>query len=295
MSVGEKTQEIAKRKLIDIVMSDIFYGISMPTQGLLMLYGLPPTNVYETVKEFKRIFVEKEKLVEKKYYDILEEIMIKYYKGWEHEKLKEVSGKEVDKLLKDSEDYLKKLKELRVEVEKRISKKTFDEIYTNVFKIMKSLFGNKNETALIKEYIKEIVNKGKGNPKFIHTLNELEEIKKKYKTKKVPNILEFERIRKDSVYLIESLIEYGQRKELGLLEKTKVILTYKGKHAELFLTEPAFLVEGNEIRKITNKVEKSNANELNEILSKYKEHRVKIDAEMIKLLEKELGKFDITL
>ena len=38
---------------MDIVMGDIYWGISMPTQGLLMLYGLPPTNTYETVKEFK--------------------------------------------------------------------------------------------------------------------------------------------------------------------------------------------------------------------------------------------------
>jgi len=206
MSVGEKTHEIAKRKLIDIVMGDIFYGISMPTQGLLMLYGLPPTNVYETVKEFKRIFVDKEKLIEKKYFDILNEIMIKYYKDWEHGKLKEVSGKEIDKLLKNSEDYLKRLKEVRLEVEKRITKKTFNEIYTNVFKIMKSLFKDKSEKALVEEYKNEIVNKGKGNPRFIHTLNQLIDTKKKYKTKKAPSLLEFESLRKDSVYLIEEFL-----------------------------------------------------------------------------------------
>ena len=296
MSVGEKTQEVAKRKMIDIVMSDIFYGISMPTQGLLMLYGLPPTNVYETVKEFKRIFVDKEKLVEKKYYDILEEIMIKYYKGWEHEKIKEISGKEIDKLMKNSQEYSKKLKELRAELEKRVSKKTFDEIYENVFKTMKSLFGKKSETSLIKDFEKELVNKGQTNPKFLHTLNQLIDVKKKYKTKKVPNILEFERIRKDSVYLIEALIEYGQRKEMGLLQKTKVVITYKGKHAELFLTKPAFLVEENKILKIEgDKIKKSNPNEFNTALSKYKGRRIVLDSKLMKLLKKELGDFDIAL
>ena len=296
MSVGEKTQEVAKRKMIDIVMSDIFYGISMPTQGLLMLYGLPPTNVYETVKEFKRIFVDKEKLVEKKYYDILEEIMIKYYKGWEHEKIKEISGKEIDKLMKNSQEYSKKLKELRAELEKRVSKKTFDEIYENVFKTMKSLFGKKSETSLIKDFEKELVNKGQTNPKFLHTLNQLIDVKKKYKTKKVPNILEFERIRKDSVYLIEALIEYGQRKEMGLLQKTKVVITYKGKHAELFLTKPAFLVEENKILKIEgDKIKKSNPNEFNTALSKYKGRRIVLDSNLMKLLKKELGDFDIAL
>ena len=47
-------------------------------------------------------------MLEKKYIDILEEIVIKYYKGYEHEKVKEVTGKEVDKLLKDTEDYFKR-------------------------------------------------------------------------------------------------------------------------------------------------------------------------------------------
>jgi uncharacterized protein (UPF0332 family) len=296
MSAGDKTKEIIKRRFIDIVVNDIYWGVSMPTQGLLMLYGIPPTNAYETVKEFKRIFVDKEKLVEKRYSDILEKVIIKYYKGIDHDKIKEVSGKEIDGLLKDSEDYLKRLKELRVEIEKRMMKKTFEEIYTNVFNIMKSLFGEKKQEELIRNFEKEIINKGKGDPRFLHTLNELINIKKKYKIKKVPNLLEFERIRKDSVYLIEALIEYGQRKELGLLKKTKIVLTYKDKHADLFLTNPAFLVINEKnIKKITNKIEESNINELNQTLANFKGQRIVIDAKVMRLLKKELGEYDICL
>ena len=120
--------------------------------------------------------------------------------------------------------------------------------------------------------------------------------KKKYKTKKAPDILEFERIRKDSVYLIEALIEYGQRKQMGLLQKTKVVITYKDKHAELFLTKPAFLVDGDKIKKIEgNKMMDSDPNEFNQILTNYRGNRITINAEMIQVLEKELGKFDINL
>jgi predicted nucleotidyltransferase len=296
MSVGDKTKEIVKRRLLDILMGDIFYGVSMPTQGLLMLYGVPPTNVTETPKEFKRIFVDKEKLVEKKYADILEEIMIKFYKGYEHEKIKEVSGKDIDRLLKNSEDYLKRLKELRKEIEKRMVKKTFSEIYTNVFKIMKALFGNKTEQQLIKKYEKEIVNKGKGNPKFIHTLNELISVKKKYKSKKAPSAYAFETLRKECVYLIDSLVEYGQRKELGLIEKSKVVLTFKGKHIDLFLTKPAFLVSENKIKKIEGKqIKDSDMNEFNQVISKFKGKKIKMDNEMLGILKKEFGEFDINL
>ena len=294
MSAGDKTQDIAKRKLIDIVIGDIYWGVSMPTQGLLMLYGIPPTNAYETVKEFKRIFVDKEKLVEKKYADILENVIIKYYKGFDHGKIKEVSGKEIDKLLGDSADYLKKLKEIREEIEKRMQEKTFEEIYENVFKIMKNLFGNKSEGGLIKEYEKEIVNKAKGNPKYIHTLKQLEDIKRKYKNKKAPTKQLFEHTRKDSVYLIESLVEYAQRKELGLLEKTKVVITHKDKHSELFLTKPSFLVDDKGVKKIEGgKIMDSDANELNKVLSSFKGQKANLDSKMMKLLEKELGAFSV--
>jgi len=294
MSAGDKTQDIAKRKLMDILMGDIYWGVSMPTQGLLMLYGIPPTTPKETVAEMKRIFVDKEKLLEKKYWDILDEIVIKYYKGYEHGKVKEVSGKDIDRLLKDSEDYLKRLKELREEIEKRMQEKTSAEIYENVFKIMKNLFGNKSESVLIKEYEKEIINKAKGNPRYLHTLNELVDIKKKYKNKKVPTKQAFEHTRKDSVYLIESLIEYAQRKELGLLEKTKLVLTHKNKHSELFLTKPSFLVHEDKVKKIEGgKLMDSDSNEFNKILSEFKGQKANLDSKMMKLLEKELGSFEI--
>ncbi len=301
MSTGDKTKEIVKRRLMDIVLGDLYWGVITPSQGLLMLYGLPPQSVKETVAEMKRIFVDKEKLLEKKYWDILEEIVIKYYKGYEHGKIKEVSGNEVDKLLKGSEEYLKRLKELREEIEKRMQEKTLKEIYENTFKIMGSLFGSKAETVLIKNYEKEIVNKAKGNPRFIHTLNELVKMNRDYKSKKIPSKYDFERLRKDSVYLVQELIEYGQRKELGLLQKTKVVLTYKkdgkDKHAELFLTKPAFLAieGGKEILKITDKITNSDSNEFNKILANYKGKQAKIDIDLMKVLKKELGDFDINL
>ncbi|MFA5856347.1 MAG: DUF2680 domain-containing protein [Candidatus Pacearchaeota archaeon] len=295
MSMGDKTSEIVKRRLLDIVIGDIYWGVITPSQAILMLYGLPPTTVKETVPEMKRIFVDKEKLLEQKYVDILEEILIKYYKGYEHQKIKEVSGKDVDRLLKNAEDYLKRLKELREDLEKQMQKKTFEEIYTNVFKIMGSIYGEKSESELIKTFEKEMVNTGKIHPKFLHTVNELLSIKKDYKNKKLPTKYAFETLRKDSVYLIESLVEYSQRKELGLLEKTKITLTFKDKHAELFLTKPSFLVHDNKVKKITDKIENSDMNEFNKVLTEHKGSKTKLDNHMMNLLRAELGEFDIVM
>ncbi len=298
MSTGDKTIEIIKRRMLDIIIGDLYWGVITPTQALLMLYGLPPLAVKETVKEFRKIFVEQEKILEKKYADILEEIVVKYYKGYEHGEIKEVSGKDIDRLMKDFEDFLKRLKELREDIEKRMNQKTFEEIYENVFKLVKALFGNKSESALIEDYEKEIVNKGKGNPRYIHTLHKLVDVKKKYKTKKAPSKYDFERLRRDTVYLVQELVEYGQRKELGLLQKIKVILTAKGKHYEMLLTKPAFLVDAQaqKIKKIEGgKIKDSNLNEMNQILSSYRGGRVVLDDEIMKVLKKELGEFDVSL
>ena len=104
-------------------------------------------------------------------------------------------------------------------------------------------------------------------------------------------------MRKDSVYLVQELIEYAQRKELGLLQRTKIVLTSKGKSYELLLTKPAFLiVEGKDIKKIdSGKVMVSDANEMNQVLSTYRGGRVVIDNELMKALKKEIGDYEINL
>jgi len=300
MGMGDKTKDIVKRRLLDIVMGDIYWGIITPSQALLMLYGLPPTNVYETVAEVKRIFVDKEKLLEKKYWDILEDIAIKYYKGFEHGKINEVSGEEVDKLLKNSQDYLKRLKQLREELEKRMTEKLFKEIYNNIFEMLKNLFGKNTESGLIRNYEREIINSAKGDPRSLKTLNKLISMKKEFNGKKAPTKYDFESLRKESVYLVQEITEYSQRKELGLLQKSKVIISFRDgkeeKHAELFLTKPSFLVNGQNIHKIEGeKFLKTDVNELNEVLSNYRGGRIIISDELIKVLKKEIGDFNISL
>jgi len=294
MSMGDKLGEGIKRRLLDIVMGDLYWGVITPSQALLMLYGLPPPTTKEIVGEMKRIFLDKEKMLEKRYIDILEEIVIKYYKGYEHGTVKEVKGTDVDRLLKDSEDYMKRLKELRVQIEKRAQEKIIEENYETVFKILKGLFGNKPESQLIAEFEKELVNKGRTDPRFLHILKELLDAKKRMKNKKKPTSHEIEQIRKNAVMLINNLIEYGQRCELADLQKSKVILSTKaGKKAELFLTNPVFIIHEGKIKKITDKVEESTHEEFQNIVQQQKGKPGKIDQKILDILGKELGEFEI--
>ena len=50
-------------------------------------------------------------MLEKKYINILEKI-VGIYKDFEHEKIKEVSGKTLDELIKGSEEYLERIKKI---------------------------------------------------------------------------------------------------------------------------------------------------------------------------------------
>jgi uncharacterized protein (UPF0332 family) len=300
MSMGDKTKDIVKNRLLDIVIGDIYWSVLTPTQALLMLYGIPPPNTYETVKEVKRIFVEEEKILEKKYADILENICINYYKGFEHGKVKEVSGAEVDKLLKDAEDYYKRLKELAVEIEKRSQERTLKETYENVFKILKSIFGSKSESELVKQFEKELVKKGKTDPKNLHVINELLDIKKKYASKKKPTKYEIEDVRKNATYLINSLIEYSQRCELGEIRKMQVRVGYKigdiHKHLDLYLTNPAFMIDENKLKKINiekKKVEEAKQEEFELTLSQQKGKPQKLSHEILEALKKEYGDIEI--
>ncbi len=298
MSMGDKMKETVKRRMLDIVMGDIYWSVLTPSQALLMLYGLPPPNTYETVEQMKKIFFEKEKMLEKKYIDILDNIAIKYYKGYEHEKIKEVSGKEIDKLLADAEDYMKRLKELRGEIEKKAEERTIEQVYKDVFKILEGLFGKKPEASLVKEFEKELVNKGRTEPRFLHVLNELVDCKKKYKTKKKPTKHEIEEVRKNSTQLINHLIEYGQRCDLALLQKNKVTIVYENNKADLFLTSPAFLIQEGKIKKINDKegkLEEAHSIEFEKAIEEQKGKSGKLSKEIMKVLKKELGEFEVLI
>jgi len=105
MDVGERLLERAKKKLLNIAGEDLYYATLNPSQAALMLYGIAPPTPKETVKLLDEIFVKKEKMLEKKYVNNLEKIR-KFFKDMEHGKVKEITGKQVDEILKDTEDYL---------------------------------------------------------------------------------------------------------------------------------------------------------------------------------------------
>jgi uncharacterized protein (UPF0332 family)/predicted nucleotidyltransferase len=298
MSSGDKMSKTVKRMLTDLVIIDIYWGVITPSQALLMLYGLPPPTHKETPKILRETFVEKEKILEKKYADIIEKI-VKIYRDYEHEKVKNIKGEDVDKLLEQAEDYLNRLKDLRKQIEKRAQEKTIDEIYKNVFDLLKNIFGKKTELKLVQEFEKEFIKKGRLPEPFLRILKDIVKAKKEFKKGKMKRH-EVENARKNAATLINRLIEYNQRCELVNLQKGKLGLKTKTKTYELVLTDKAvFLIDQGKVSRVDmkkKKLEESGIEELTKALAEQKNREeVVIDEDLFSFLKKKIGKFDIIL
>jgi predicted nucleotidyltransferase/uncharacterized protein (UPF0332 family) len=299
MSMGDKTVERAKRMLLDIVIHEIYWGIVSPSQALMMLNGLPPPSPKHLVQEFKKAFYDKEKMIEKKYIDILDRV-VSTYKGYEHEKVKEIKGEEVDKFIRDVESYLKRLKDLREQIEKNAQEKTIEDTYKETFNLVKAVLGKVSQTNIVSEFEKKMVKTGKFAVQHQKILENIISARKDFKKGKL-NSRKVDRARKDATILINALIEYSQRCELAVLERGRIVIEYKeeGKPsvAELMIFEGgAFLFMKNKIKKLTTKIEDSTMEEVSKTLEGQKKNKkFKISPKVFELLESQLGSYELLL
>ena len=308
MSSGNKLKETVEKRIFDVATLDLFWGISTPTQGLLMLYGLAPPNVYETVKLFREVFVDKEKLVEAKYADILDEIIIKVWKGYEHGKLKpgDVSGKELDRLSKNAIDYIERLKELREQIERRIQEKSIEQIYNDVFGMVGSLLKKKSESAILKAFDEKRIQEGHFPPRFLESLKLIAKTKKdieKTKTRKsnkkndltAKQSRNVDNARKLALEITTAMVEHSQRCELASMEKSRFLIKSGNMEAEIFFLANTFIIQKQKIQKISGaKLITSNPKELQEQIAKQRNKETKINFKSLETLRKIFGEFELT-
>jgi len=298
MSMGDKSVKRAKATFLDVFLHDIYWSVLTPSQALLMLYGLPPPTPKQTIPDIKKVFVDKEKLLEKKYLNILEKI-VKTYKDFEHEKIKEISGAELDSFIKGTEDYLKRLGELRKQIEKRAQEKTIEQIYGDIFNLLGAIFKKKAQTEIVNEF-EELVRQGKFTQNHLKILRDVINTRTEFKKGKLDS-KKVDDARKNASILISDLIEYSQRADLMAMEKTRMRIKFKkdGKPmgAELLNCEGAsFLFFEGKIKKITNEVKESDMKEVSAYVEGQKTKKgVEINPRVFELVKKELGDFEIVL
>ena len=247
MGSGEQMLKRVELKLKDIGMEDIYYAILTPSQAALMLHGVPPPAPKETATLMREIFVQKEKLLEDKFIKILEKV-IDTRKAIEHGEKKEISGKEIDELLGESDKYLKRIKRLFTQIEKIKEEKDMIKIYETIVTIIRDVLRMEGiekveDVEVVKVFEDELISQGKIPAKFLRILNEIIKAKKDYDDKKLTKI-EVERVKKDSNEFIKFIVEYMQRKRGKEIERAKIRVKHGNKYGEVILLgHEAFIIQ----------------------------------------------------
>ncbi|MFH1503131.1 MAG: nucleotidyltransferase domain-containing protein [Candidatus Diapherotrites archaeon] len=295
MSMGDGVIPRSKRTLLTEIFTNIFWGITTPAQALLMLAGCPPPNAKkELVRDFKKEFLDT-KMIEKKYIDFLDKV-IAIWRDYEHEKIKEISGKEIDQLLKESEEFLERLKELRKQIDKRTQEKTIEQIYFDVFELLKAVLGKKPQKQLVEDFERILTKSGKMTQQHLRILNNIISARADFKKGKL-TARKVDDARKEAGILIGDLIEFSQRCDLVYMERGKMRLKFKEGIAELLNSDgKSFLFKNNAVFKITNKLENSSMEEVSQAVEAQKKKKeVEINPKIFDMIKKELGEFEVLL
>ena len=213
-----------------------------------MLYGIAPPTPKETIQLMDEIFVKKEKILERKYVDILEKIR-KYYKDIEHGTLKEVKGKDIDELLGDAEDYIKRVKKLFEQIQNRRDKESINEMYENSLGVVEDALKVNNIKVEKRTSVPNLFNKHLVHDKKIfsdfhmNTLKTIIDTKNGMKTSKL-NSSELEKIRKEARGFIKSILEYVQKKRGYEFERAKLRFKYGDRYGEaIILDEVVYIIK----------------------------------------------------
>lgn len=293
MKSGDQNEGLVKRRLMD-AMIDIYWGVITPTQALMMLAGHAPPVPKTMVQEVKQVFVDKEKIMDMKELKILEKV-VQLYKDYEHGKVKEISGADVDVLLKESKHYDAKLKELRKKLETRMIEHTAESVRKEVFELLTSLFGTKAKNSLISDFENKLVREGKIQKRFSQVLKEVSKLDdRKYVKKLDQNTIDV--VRRDATDLINALVEFAQRKEIAMIEKGVFKVNYGGKIAEIVLADSgAFFIDQGDIKKLTSGgLHNAKAEDLDSALKSTKDRNMlKLSFRILESLKKAIGDFEI--
>jgi len=270
MDVGEKLLDRAKKKFLGIAAEDVYYAVLNPSQAALMLYGINPPTPKETIRLFEEIFVKKEKLIELKYVKILENI-IRVYKDIDHGKITDITGTELDKLINSSDLFIKRVKKLFEQLDKRRESESIVEIYNTCIKVAKEVlteakmkFSDTNLESALSLYLK----KNGISEKLVSLLKEVKKARKDYQEKKLSKA-EAEKVKKDARTFIRVLLEHVQRKRSFELERSKIRFKHGDKIGELLILDKvAFITQDlNEKDKKIMKISLNSDGSLGEVFN----------------------------
>ena len=297
MDIAEKLLDRIKGKMLSIVVEDIYYSVLNPAQAVLMLYGVNPPTPLETIELMEDIFVKKEKVLEEKYVKFIEKVR-ELYKNVEHGKIKEVSGTEIDSLVKEVREYLERVKKLFSHLEKRAESESIDDVYNACLAVTRDLFNTLEikEEGNIEISLKKVVDKGEIPRKYLTTLQKIIKARDT-KLSKAEN----EKLRREARLYIKSILEFVQHKRGFERERTKLRFKYGDKQGEIYIVnDKIFIIKDLKEKEIIkgnlnnngmiNNIVKSSQEELENEFKNIKQQDIFLKDKTLESLKEIIGK-----
>ncbi|MBN1175725.1 nucleotidyltransferase domain-containing protein [Candidatus Woesearchaeota archaeon] len=273
MQSGNQFMDRIHAKLRDIVMEDLFWALLTPSQAALMMCGIPPTTPKETPDAMRNILIKKEKLLEPNYVKTLEKVL-HIRKEFEHGNRKHVTGKEVDEIVRESDEYLKRIQKLFEEIDVKKQGEEVVHTYEQMITILRDALRLEGLDSVDEKDVEglfstHIVKKGLVPEHTKRLIKELVDAKKKFDSDKL-NKQEAGLILRESRELIKLLVDHIQRKRGQELEKTKVRVKYgDNKFGDVILLgDHAFVI--HDLDDVDKKITRAKITKLGTLIDKTK-------------------------
>ncbi len=241
---GKQILERTKWKLKEIGTEDFFWSCFTPSQGVLMMAGIPPPDPKETPDKLREVFV-KTGYLEEKWPKILEEIL-QLRKDIEHGKVKEVSAKQVEELFEKSEKYLERIeklaKDLEIKQAKKESSELWDKTHDDIMAALKAMDIPASADNAIKEFEKNLVNKHLAPAQYLEVLERIEKLKKEGKA----DLREIATLTFDQDRFAKATFDIIRAEKGKKVEKFKISASYNDgkKRADIWLlSDIAYIIK----------------------------------------------------
>lgn len=284
---GAQFFDRAKKKVTESCVEDCYYAILNPAQSALMMSGVAPTTPRETVKEFREMFVEKEKLIEPEFADILQK-GVENWKSYEYGILKTYEPKDVPKLFTNVEKFLKRLEQLFADINKYQEKESVIEIYDRTINYIKLLFDGNLPKEPLNEIKERYVKTGEISEGELKKIKQIFDAKAKHEEGKLKSAI-VQKIRKDFTQLEKLFIEKIHRQKNAALDTIKFRVKIGDEIKNVALLDTIYLFEnGRIIKYVEDKQVEVTESQIEEALTSVK--RLPLNNKTLKELEKIFGK-----
>ena len=187
---GPKRIKRVENAKMYMVVEDCYYAMLESAQAVLMFLGESPPRPNDAPDSLRRT-VTKMKLLEPKYADWLDEI-VSVRKAVEHKKKQSMSGAELDRWIRKTKQFVKRMQQLIVKIEIMKRENIVEKSYTimrettlTLLKAIHKLPKKAKQKELMLELEEELVKTGLLSEKFLDVYRELKKLRKTAKEGKI--------------------------------------------------------------------------------------------------------------